>query len=118
MTRTAQISDRGAMAGRRRQGHQPHSRQPRPVGWLVLVSLLVFATGTSTGVIYTTHKSRHLLNELQELERERNALQVEWGQLLLEQSSLVSQGRIENLAIDELGMVIPAMENVVVMSGE
>ena len=69
-------------------------------------------------MIWSTHKSRHLLNELQQLEQQRNDLQVEWGQLLLEQSSLVSQGRIENLAIAELGMKIPVTENVVVVQGD
>jgi len=95
--------------------------QGRPAGlksWFCLVGLLSLTASSAIGVIYSTHKSRHLLNELQQLERQRNGLQVEWGQLLLEQSSLVSQGRIENLAIAELGMKIPATENVVVVSGE
>lgn len=86
--------------------------------WLVASLLLVVATGSATGVVFSTHNSRHLLNELQQLEQQRNALQVEWGQLLLEQSSLVSQGRIENLAIQELGMKIPATENVVVVTSD
>ena len=92
--------------------------QIRPGSWFLFISLLLLTTASATGVIYSTHKSRHLLNELQLLERERNSMQVEWGQLLLEQSSLVSQGRIENLAIAELGMKIPATENVVVVAGD
>ena len=83
-----------------------------------LVVLLMLTTVSATGVIYSTHKSRYLLNELRQLERQRNNLQVEWGQLLLEQSSLVAQGRIENLAIAELGMKIPTVENVVVVTGD
>jgi cell division protein FtsL len=83
-----------------------------------LVVLLILTTVSATGVIYSTHKSRYLLNELRQLERQRNNLQVEWGQLLLEQSSLVAQGRIENLAIAELGMKIPTVENVVVVTGD
>jgi len=83
-----------------------------------LVILLMLTTVSATGVIYSTHKSRYLLNELRQLERQRNNLQVEWGQLLLEQSSLVAQGRIENLAIAELGMKIPTVENVVVVTGD
>ena len=86
--------------------------------WLNLIFLLVITTSSATGVIYTAHKNRYLLNELQQLEKQRNELQVEWGQLSLEQSSLVSQGRIENLAIAELGMTIPNTENVVVVSGD
>ncbi len=83
-----------------------------------LVVLLMLTTVSATGVIYSTHKSRYLLNELRQLESQRNKLQVEWGQLLLEQSSLVAQGRIENLAIAELGMKIPTVENVVVVTGD
>lgn len=83
-----------------------------------LVVLLMLTAVSATGVIYSTHKSRYLLNELRQLERQRNNLQVEWGQLLLEQSSLVAQGRIENLAIVELGMKIPTVENVVVVTGD
>ena len=83
-----------------------------------LVVLLMLTTVSATGVIYSTYKSRYLLNELRQLERQRNNLQVEWGQLLLEQSSLVAQGRIENLAIAELGMKIPTVENVVVVTGD
>jgi cell division protein FtsL len=86
--------------------------------WCTLVALLGVTAGSAIGVIWSTHKSRHLLNDLQQLEQERNDLQVQWGQLLLEQSSLVSQGRIENLAIAELGMKIPATENVVVVTSD
>ena len=94
------------------------SWQVRPRQWVSLILLLAITTSSATGVIYTTHKNRYLLNELQQLEKQRNELQVGWGQLLLEQSSLVSQGRIENLAIAELGMTIPNTENVVVVSGD
>jgi cell division protein FtsL len=83
--------------------------------WVGFLSVLVMVMISATGVVYSTHKSRHLLNELQILEKQRNELQVVWGQLLLEQSSLVSQGRIEDRAIAELGMEIPVIENVMVI---
>jgi len=103
---------------RTRQGHISEGKSIflGPGSLLLLVCLLVVTTAAATGVIYSTHKSRYLLNELQQLEKQRNTLQVEWGQLLLEQSSLVSQGQIENLAIADLRMEIPASENVVVVS--
>ena len=108
------------MAGGRQQVKRtaPADKPIGLKGWMALLGLLAFTTASATGVIYTTHISRHKLNALHQLENQRNDLQVEWGQLLLEQSSLVSQGRIENLAIAELGMKIPAMENVVVVTGE
>lgn len=110
-----------APAGKKNAG----KRQDRNAGaqyglksWLLFVVLLAGVMASATAVVYSTHRNRQLLNALQELEQERNGLQVEWGQLLLEQSSLVSQGRIENLAIAELGMKIPEMENVVVVTSE
>lgn len=86
--------------------------------WIVFFILLVAITGTSLGVVFTTFTTRHLLNNLQQLVQEQNRLQVEWGQLLLEQSSLVAQGQVEEMAISQLGMEVPAMDKVVVFSGD
>ena len=83
--------------------------------WLAFFLGLMLVRSSALGVVYAVNESRHLLNELHLLENKRNALQVEWGQLLLEQSSLVSQGRVEGIAIAELGMKIPAMENMVMV---
>lgn len=83
--------------------------------WFLFCALLFAVCISALGVVYSTNDSRHLLNELQGLENERNNLQIEWGQLLLEQSSLVSQGRVEDIARAELGMIIPTVENTVVV---
>ncbi len=109
------------MAGLKKQNVKGHEYSRKPWDgrtWAGLVLLILGVAYSATSVVYTTHKSRHLLNELQQLEKQRNDFQVEWGQLLLEQSSLVSQGRIEDIAISELGMEIPAMENVVVVTSD
>ena len=86
--------------------------------WLAFTTLLVSVCGSALGVIYTTHTSRHLLNTLQQQEKLRNQLQVEWGQLLLEQSSIVAQGKVEELAVAELNMEVPDMNKVVVFKGD
>lgn len=86
--------------------------------WVAFVTLLAAVTLTALSVVYTTFTGRHLLNELQDLEKQRNRLQVEWGQLLLEQSSLVSQGKVEDTAIAELGMEVPDMNKVVVFTSD
>ena len=83
--------------------------------WGGFYLLLLVVCISALGVVYATHSSRHLLNDLQTLENERNALQVEWGQLLLEQSSLISQGRVEDIARAELKMIIPSQEDIVVV---
>lgn len=86
--------------------------------WLIFIALLGAVTLTALSVVYTTFTSRHLLNSLQELEKQRNRLQVEWSQLQLEQSSLVAQGKVEDTAIAELGMEVPDMNKVVVFQSE
>lgn len=86
--------------------------------WVVFCALLTAVTLTALGVVYTTYTSRHLLNSLQDLEKQRNRLQVEWSQLLLEQASLVAQGKVEDTAIAELGMEVPDMNKVVVFKSD
>jgi len=95
--------------------------QPRPPGlyfWLAFLVLLIVVAGSALAVVYATHTSRHRLNSVQQLEQQRNFLQVEWGRLLLEQSSLVSQGKVEDMAIAELGMELPDMSKVVVLNSD
>jgi len=86
--------------------------------WVLFVVLLVAITASCLGVVFTTFTTRHLLNNLQQLVQEQNRLQVEWGQLLLEQSSLVAQGQVEEVAISQLGMEVPTMDKVVVFTGD
>lgn len=92
--------------------------EPGPRYWLWFALLLVLVGASGLGVVYTTFSSRHLLNDLQQLEKQRNRLQVEWGRLLLEQSSLVAQGRVEDMAIAELGMEVPDLKQVVVIKSD
>ena len=92
--------------------------QVRQRHWVLFFALLLAITATAMGVVFTTYTTRHLLNSLQQLVQEQNSLQVEWGQLLLEQSSLVAQGQVEEIAISQLGMEVPSMDKVVVFTGD
>jgi len=76
--------------------------------WLtVIVSAL--------SVVYVSHLCRQLYNELAKLEQEANALQVEWGRYLLEQSSWASLSRVEQMAISELNMRVPEPSEIVIV---
>ncbi|HEY9037020.1 MAG TPA: cell division protein FtsL [Pseudomonadales bacterium] len=70
---------------------------------LVLVSALA--------VIYSTHRSRQMFDELEGLSQEQNRLEVEWGRLLLERSTRSSLGAVENTA-RSWGMREPVMNDV------
>lgn len=75
----------------------------------------VFALGlaaTGIGVVFTKHEARDLFIELQGLNGERDALEIEWGQLKLEQSAWATHGRVEQTARVGLRMVIPRPNEV------
>ena len=74
---------------------------------LVLAVLWIAVLGSSLGVIYAKHAARSRFNELQELTKARDDLDIEWGQLQLEQSTWATHGRVERVARDELHMTIP-----------
>ncbi len=81
--------------------------------FILLLLLILLATGVS--VVYTTFKNRYLLNELQQLKNQRNELQVQWGQLLIEQSTFSLEARVERKAIDELQMKVPEFAEIVMV---
>jgi cell division protein FtsL len=78
-----------------------------------ILSGLIFIS--SLAVIYNKHLSRQLFTKLQSLQLEVEAIQVEWSQLLLEQGTWASDGRVERLARERLHMTLPEPNEVVVI---
>ena len=72
-----------------------------------LIALWFAVLGSAVGVVWGKQQSRNQFVELQRLEKERDLLDTEWGQLRLEQSTWVTYGRIEKVARDDLHMVVP-----------
>lgn len=89
------------------------NRKPQPV-ILMLVFALVCAI-SAVALVFTKHESRNLFVELEELTAERDALNIEWGQLQIEQSTWATHGRIEQVAQDELSLVRPRTSEVFVI---
>ncbi|VAW80655.1 hypothetical protein MNBD_GAMMA15-109 [hydrothermal vent metagenome] len=77
--------------------------------------LLVSVISSAMGAIWTRHESRKLFNELQQLEGNRDEMNVEWGKLQLEQSTYTTHGKIEKAAREHLKMIIPAAEQVMIL---
>ena len=71
---------------------------------MLLVILIVFS---ALAVIYSAFEYRHHFNRQQVLVQQWDEFQVEWGQLLLEQSALGANSRVERLAAKKLNMMIP-----------
>jgi cell division protein FtsL len=53
-----------------------------------------------------------LFVEVQRLEQELEAYEVEWGQLQLEQNTWAEHSRIERLARSRLEMVLPQRQSI------
>jgi len=86
--------------------------RPRLIG-LTLLSLLVVLSAVS--VAYVKFLTRAEFVRLQEARTERDALDVEWGRLRLEEASLIAHSRLEDRARQELGMHSPQAAEVRVL---
>lgn len=84
----------------------------RPTGMLILLLAVIVS---AVGVVYSKHQGRKLFVELQGLGYARDAMDVEWGQLQLEQSTLTTQGQVERAAHERLGMVNLSPANMVIV---
>jgi cell division protein FtsL len=74
---------------------------------LIVAALWVAVLASSLGVIYAKQEARNRFNELQKLTKARDDLDIEWGQLQLEQSTWATHGRVEQVARDDLHLIIP-----------
>jgi cell division protein FtsL len=82
---------------------------------LALLILVLAVITSSIGVVYAKHQSRKLFIELQSLANDRDNMDIEWGQLQLEQSTLTTQGQVESAARENLGMVNLSHANTVIV---
>lgn len=88
-----------------------NKRQP-----LLLVFVLAAVCVVSAmALVYTKHEARKLFVELEELTDERDELNIEWGQLQIEQSTWATHARIEQVATGELQLTRPAAADIFVI---
>lgn len=79
------------------------------------VLLVIAVVASAMLVIELRHRNRMAFVELQSVQAQRDALNTETGQLLLEQGAWSEHRRIEGLARERLGMSIPQSQQVVVV---
>ena len=87
------------------------SRQP----FLLIFVFALVCVLSSMALVYTKHESRKLFVELEALTHERDELNIEWGQLQIEQSTWATHARIERVAIDDLSLVRPEATDIYVI---
>ena len=69
--------------------------------------LLAVVIACALGVVTSQHKARKLFVELEKEKERAQQMEVEWGQLQLEQSTWAMPARVENIASIKLQMQLP-----------
>ncbi|MEX1668457.1 cell division protein FtsL [Zhongshania guokunii] len=90
---------------------------PAPFGGLLVPAVLLLVVMSCIAVIQSSHKSRKLFGQLQDLRRDAMSLEEEWGRLLLEQSTWASPDRVQDMAVQKLKMQAPNIREVKMVRG-
>jgi cell division protein FtsL len=72
------------------------------------VALAASAVVSGVWIVTAKHESRQLFVELQELEREQDRLEIDWGRLQIQQSMRAANAEIETRAREELRLAEPS----------
>ena len=83
---------------------------------LGLIGLWIGALASAAGAIYSKHRARELFVTLERLNAERDTLEVEWGQLQLEQSAWSTHAFVERVASTKLKMASPPPKEIELIS--
>jgi cell division protein FtsL len=78
------------------------------VVWLLVLS-------SALAVAFVSHVCRQKYDQLTDLEREKNQLQVAYGKYLLEQSAWGSLQRVETMATGSLNMHSPQPQEIMMV---
>ena len=80
-----------------------------PLLWLAVL-------GSAAAAVYFKHRSREMFVELERLETRRDNLQIEWGQLQLEQSAWSTHAFVERVASAKLHMGMPPPKEIEIIA--
>jgi cell division protein FtsL len=83
---------------------------------LTVVALWVAVLFSAAGAIYSKHRARELFVSLERMNRERDTLEIEWGQLQLEQSAWSTHAFVERVASAKLHMQSPPPAEIELIS--
>ena len=84
--------------------------------WIVLPVLWVAALGSAAAAVYLKHRSREMFVELERLGTRRDNLDIEWGQLQLEQSAWSTHAFVERVASAKLHMAMPPPKEIEIIA--
>lgn len=76
----------------------------------MLVAVLLIS---ALAVILNKYHSRSLFIEIQKQEKMLDDFEVKWGQLQLELTTLTEESKIERIAKNKLGLIMPYREKTI-----
>ncbi|WP_395344749.1 cell division protein FtsL [Ningiella sp. W23] len=74
---------------------------------LFLVALYLCVIASALAVVVSTHKNRQLIISHEQLIQQKDALDIEWRHLIIEQTALTEHNRIERMMQEKLDMRRP-----------
>jgi cell division protein FtsL len=83
---------------------------------IAVAVLWVAALGSAAGAIYCKHRARELFVQLERQSGQRDNLQIEWGQLQLEQSAWSTHAFVERVASTKLHMAMPPPKEIEIIA--
>jgi cell division protein FtsL len=84
--------------------------------WLAIPVLWLAALGSAAAAVYLKHRSREMFVELERLDTRRDNLDIEWGQLQLEQSAWSNNAFVERVANAKLHMAMPPPKEIEIIA--
>jgi cell division protein FtsL len=83
---------------------------------IAVAVLWVAVLASAAGAIYSKHRARELFVALERLNNQRDTLEIEWGQLQLEQSAWSTHAFVERVASTKLRMASPPPKEIELIS--
>jgi cell division protein FtsL len=79
------------------------------------VALVCSVLISALAVVYVTNSHRLAFSQLQASVQQAHQLELQWGQLLLEQASLATPARVQELASEKLEMMLPTAKQTIIL---
>jgi cell division protein FtsL len=96
-------------------GMGPSNAAATTVG-LATAALWVAVLLSSASAVYCKFRARQLFIELEQLSTQRDNLDIQWGQLQLEQSAWSTHAFVERVASSRLHMAMPPPKEIEIVS--
>ncbi|MDO8954120.1 MAG: cell division protein FtsL [Gammaproteobacteria bacterium] len=85
----------------------PHSKK--------VMRFIVALFITALLVVYVKNRDRAAFIQYQQLQSQQQQMHTEWMNILLEESTWGNYGRIEQIASQNMGMIVPVAQNIKIL---